>query len=541
MANSGRLYEVAERQRLALLRGERDAASQLVETYGALWQRIRREIDDLLRLRTLAEQKGEVIGPEWLWKQNRLETLLAEVERELRVYAEFASPLITSAQGQAVDAALWHSEELTRVAAKQVGLAINWNRLPTGALNSLIGFTADGSPLKELLLRMGPEAAGLIRDGLIQGVAMGWNPERIARQLRNHFARGLSQALTTCRTEVMRAYREGSHQSYLENDDILEGWIWNSACTPRTCAACWAQHGTLHPFTERLEDHPNGRCVALPAVKDMTGMRSQWRPESGPAQFARLEPHVQRNILGPGKFEAYRAGALRLEDVAGYSESADWGRSLRVRGLREMLGETRGNEFTAWGKAQYGGDKAILREAKRIAERHGVIAQYNGDAHVAQLVTDGLLRLPEEYREALPKQVVVGEDWFEEVERTLRIGSFDPRSNSVLINPAHDYWRVSWLERKELMTELRARRVLSSDDPLHPVLHEFAHAIFRNRGVLRMPGEFDSVQIGTALLVSERAAYSPGEFAAEVFAARLAGRSLPGVVMQLYEAFGGVS
>lgn len=234
----GRLYEVAERQREAILRGERDAASQLIQQFGGMWQRIRREIDELMRLRTLAEAKGEVLGPEWLWKQNRLEALLSQVERELRLYAEFASPLITNAQGQAVDAALWHSEELVRAATRQVGIAVNWNRLPLDPLRSLIGFTANGSPLRELFDRMGPEVSQLIHDGLIQGVTLGWNPERIARQLRTHFARGLSQALTTCRTEVMRAYREGTRAAYLENDDILTGWVWNAACTPRTCAMC---------------------------------------------------------------------------------------------------------------------------------------------------------------------------------------------------------------------------------------------------------------------------------------------------------------
>jgi hypothetical protein len=238
VANIGRLYEVAERQREALLLGERDASSQLVQQFGGMWQRLRREIDELLEKRAKAEAAGEIIGPEWLYRQNRLESLVAQVERELRLYAEFADPVVTRAQGQAIDAALWHSEELVRAATRQVGLSVNWNSLPIDPLRSLIGFTSNGSPLRELFDSMGLEVSQLMRDGLIQGVAMGWNPERIARQLRDYFARGLTQSLTTCRTEVMRAYREGSRASYLENDDILEGWVWNAACTPRTCAMC---------------------------------------------------------------------------------------------------------------------------------------------------------------------------------------------------------------------------------------------------------------------------------------------------------------
>lgn len=330
--SSGRIYEVAQTQRAGLLRNERAAASELVRAYGGIWQRLREELDYLLAEMETARFAGMELRASWLFKQERYINLLAQVEKELRTYVQFADSLIAQAQRTAVDAALLHAEQLARATATQAGIRIAWARLPHEALQAMIGFTGDGSPLRVILERLGPEAGARLRDGLIQGLALGWNPERIAHQLRDDFAGGLAKALTTCRTEVLRSYREATSQAYQVNDDVLEGWIWNCACTPRSCAACWAMHGTVHPLTERLEDHPNGRCSMLPKLRGV----EQWQPETGAAQFARLEPNVQRNILGPGRFEAYRAGTLGLEAVAGYSMSRDWGRSLRVKSLREI-------------------------------------------------------------------------------------------------------------------------------------------------------------------------------------------------------------
>lgn len=335
--SAGRVYEIAEAQRAALLRGERAAASELVNVYGGIWQRIRVEIDALLAEMATAQEAGKSIPIDWLLKRDRLTALPAQVEAELRVFAEFADPLITRAQGNAVDMALAHAETLTRAATRQMGLSINWQRLPVEALRSLVGFTGDGAPVRALLDRLGPAAGARIRDSLLQGVALGWHPERIATTLRDDFAGGLTQALTTSRTEIMRAYREGTSAAYQENDDVLTGWIWNAACTPRTCAMCWAMHGSVHPFTERLDDHPNGRCVALPAVKQISGLRPQWLPETGVSQFAKLPPDTQRNILGP-LYEPYASGQIGLADVVGRKYDPEWGSMRFVRTKQSVLG-----------------------------------------------------------------------------------------------------------------------------------------------------------------------------------------------------------
>ncbi len=83
-------------------------------------------------------------------------------------------------------------------------------------------------------------------------------------------------------------------------------------------------------------------------MKAVSGMSQQWQPEPGPDQFARLEPSAQDNILGQAAGAAYRAGAIRLEDVVGRSWSRDWGFTRRVKSLREVVGK---EEAKQWSRA----------------------------------------------------------------------------------------------------------------------------------------------------------------------------------------------
>jgi len=53
--SGGMIWEIVERQRRELLRGERQAAGEMVRAYGVVWQRIRGRLDELLKERAAAE------------------------------------------------------------------------------------------------------------------------------------------------------------------------------------------------------------------------------------------------------------------------------------------------------------------------------------------------------------------------------------------------------------------------------------------------------------------------------------------------------
>jgi len=74
----------------------------------------------------------------------------------------------------------------------------------------------------------------------------------------------LTKALTISRTESIRALREAQSQSFYENPNIVHEWQWQAALDDRTCIVCVLMHGQVFPYSKKLENHPNCRCVMVP-------------------------------------------------------------------------------------------------------------------------------------------------------------------------------------------------------------------------------------------------------------------------------------
>ncbi len=344
-ARSGELQRLAAVFRRALLRRERAAADGMVRAYGTAWRRIETRLQALLGEIAAAEERGEDVSLAWLFQRERLQTLQRQVEAEWHRWAADNARRLEAEQRAAIRAAGQDAEALTRAALgpPPPGVTLTWARLPHEALESLVGFTSDGTPLRALLDALGAEASQAVRETLIAGLATGENPRAIARRVKGEFDGNLARALRVARTETLRAYRTAALQSYRANDNVVKGWIWLSARSERTCAACWAMHGTLHSLDETLDDHPNGRCVAAPWVRSWAEMGLGGLPEepalpTGAEMFARLTPQEQDRVLGQAGGAAYRAGAVSLDQFVGVRYSSRWGTLRYARSLGNVLG-----------------------------------------------------------------------------------------------------------------------------------------------------------------------------------------------------------
>jgi|GEM_PF-859656 len=259
----GEIFDAIERFRRELLSNERRAASELVRVYGEAWKRIKAELECLHTEYEATKARGEKPGPGWIYQFNRARAFRDQVERELLAFAQYAENQVREQQRDAIEAAERRAEELTRRALGNPppGLTIDWNRIDRYAVETLLGMTQADSPLHRLLLSISGNGAQAAEDALVQGMLLGKNPRQVAREMRRALGVTLSRALTIARTETLRAHREATRASYQANNDIVTGWIWHSATDERTCAACWAMHGTEHKVDEILDDHPNGRCL----------------------------------------------------------------------------------------------------------------------------------------------------------------------------------------------------------------------------------------------------------------------------------------
>ncbi len=334
MPDPGRIYQQVEKFRVELLRQERAAASAMVREYGTAWQRVRAQLDNLTRQIDEARQAGEEIGSSWLFQRNRLQSLLMQVEQEIARFVDYAEPAIREQQRQAVEAAQQHAAETVSTVADDTAVLTSFSRLPSEAVTDLIGFTESG-PLRELLDELGPQVSKGFREAMIESLVVGRNPRETARRVRKEFAVGLSRALRISRTEALRSYREATRRNYEANSDIIVGWVWLAAKQARTCPMCLAMDGTFHKLSERLNDHPNGRCAMVPVVKGATMPQR----ETGVEWFEKQDAATQRQVLGSdAAFAAYKNGAVKLSDFVGQRRSRDWGTTRYARSLTQILG-----------------------------------------------------------------------------------------------------------------------------------------------------------------------------------------------------------
>ena len=325
------IYDLGRQYQRELLLHERSAASEMVRYYGNIWQSLNAQIQELAKAYYADPERSS----QWLYRYNRLSTLRGQAEAQIREFAAFAGTNIRAQQLYAVQTAQGHAEQLIRLGLGDGlnGVTTQLNRLPVEAINDLVGFLRDGSPLRDLLGELEVNAGQSIADGLVTGLALGWNPRRIASAIREALGNNLTRALRLARTETMRAYRESTLRNYQANAHVVQGWIWMSARNERTCAMCWAMHGTKHGLDERLDDHPNGRCVMLPWTRNGIEI------ETGINLFAKMDPERQRSILGPAKFAAWRDGRFTLKEIIGRRRSERWGSMRFEKSLKDLIGD----------------------------------------------------------------------------------------------------------------------------------------------------------------------------------------------------------
>lgn len=339
------LYAINAQFRRDLAAGEARAADQMLAAYAEAWRAIERALAELGAQIDAARAAGQPVGVSWLYQQDRLAHLVAQVQAQIAGLALIATAATRQAQADAVRAAATDTPQQIAAALgpPPAGVTISFDRLPAEALTDLVGFASDGSPLADLFDQLGPAATVAARNTLIRSVAIGEGARQTARRLKDAADLSMVRALTITRTETLRAFRETQQRTMQANAEVVEAWVWHSALGRRTCAFCWAMHGTVHPLTERMATHPNCRCTMIPQTKTWAQLgvsgvlETRVEVESGDAVFARLSEGEALAILGPGKFRLYQEGALRLRDLVGFREEPQWGWVGYERTLAQLV------------------------------------------------------------------------------------------------------------------------------------------------------------------------------------------------------------
>jgi SPP1 gp7 family putative phage head morphogenesis protein len=334
------IYTQAQDFRERLLARERAASAEVARAYLKALQSVNPQIEALREQIAAARRReatvGEIVNLPWLLaQQERLEALTRQITTEVERFAGPAARITTDAQREAAGQGEDSARELIATATNgaRVSFATSpGSLLASRAVEQLVGFSSDGSPLADLFGSLGPAAAHAVRDQLTTGVALGWHADKIARGMREAFGGSAVRALTVTRTETLRAYREASRLTYDENRDIVAGYVWTCSFSSRTCALCWAMSGRVFQTNEVFGTHPNCRCVMIPHARENP---ADVRP--GPELFDKLDDSTKRDILGPRKFEAYKAGRFTLPQLVGERVDARWGLVRFERSLKDVI------------------------------------------------------------------------------------------------------------------------------------------------------------------------------------------------------------
>lgn len=341
------IYEFVDEQRRALARIDSAAAAAMVSAYKHLLDDTEAALGELTAAIATAEASGRRVSPSWLYQSGRYRSLITQLQARLAAWA--ANAVQTAADAQRLALAELRTDEFLRAAFGDAALGISFAPLPIDALEAMVGFTGEGTPLAHLMALAAVAGVDGARSALIRAVALGYGSDRTARDVRDALGVSLVRATTISRTEMHRAFREGVRQAMVRNAELLEGWVWRAAKDRRTCLVCWAKDGTVYQFSRGtkvsiaiMPTHPNCRCAMVPRAKtyaEITGDPSlpDHRPhtKTGPELFAALPPAAQLEILGPARFALYQAG-VPLEDMVETVDDPVWGPTTRPRVLADI-------------------------------------------------------------------------------------------------------------------------------------------------------------------------------------------------------------
>jgi SPP1 gp7 family putative phage head morphogenesis protein len=310
--------------------------SSLMEEMARRWLAIEQGLDsDMLALAYEIEARraeGRAITEQIVWRSERYQRLQGQLRDEIRKYNRDAVGVIAEAQGQNAELGIRAAQDAIGISYAATGaMGPMWNRINTRAVEAMIGFAGDGSPLYSLLKQSYPDAVDGLLQALVNGIARGEGAAKTATEMANGMGMGLDRALTIARTETARAYRTASTMQYRESG-VVSGF-YRLVKKATACMACLMLDGQRFTIASELEDHPRGKCTAVPQVRGIG--KPVW--ETGPEYFKNLSPEEQAARMGGEKYELWQAGAFQLEDLAKVTHNATWGDSPRVASMAELV------------------------------------------------------------------------------------------------------------------------------------------------------------------------------------------------------------
>lgn len=342
--------DLANKFRARLIAQEADSAARMGRIYSRIYARLLGDID------ALADDifaMGDKIDRREIIKLGRMQRLLSQVEVEAAQFGTIVTGEVENARLLAIQQGVDDALDLIDASlpplpnAVRREIAASLTRLPADAIEAAAGILGPDSPLVDKLgAEYGKAVSEQVANSIVDGLAVGQNPRTIARalqrNLQNGLGTGLNWIMTTVRTAQIKSYQTANHATYLANSKIVPEWVWVSSLDERTCMSCLAKHGSVHPVTEPMNDHHNGRCAPLPKTISYKalGINAPDPVEeipSGEQWFEQQPASLQKKMMGAGKYEAWQDGKFNFADLSTPYQDDVYGELLRETTLTALL------------------------------------------------------------------------------------------------------------------------------------------------------------------------------------------------------------
>lgn len=306
-----------------------DSESAQFEAMARAWVGVERELESAITaLVAEVNEIGGVPTPAQLQRLDRYIELLRQTRQVAGDFAKDIEPGIIKQQRDFAELGIKAAE----TAMLSVGIAAGFNKLPKSAVAGMVGLLQNGSPLASLLSDTWADAAMAMTSTLIRNTALGINPRATARAMQKASNAALFRMMRIARTEQLRVFRESGRQAYIASGRVV-GYKRLSAKDNRVCAACLIADGQFYPLGDVMPTHPQCRCTAVPVLRNTTGPTWLY----GKDWLVQQPEQTQLDILGKGRFEAWKADLFDLDDIPARIPDSTWGDSLQPKTLSELL------------------------------------------------------------------------------------------------------------------------------------------------------------------------------------------------------------
>jgi SPP1 gp7 family putative phage head morphogenesis protein len=325
-----------------------DATTQdLVRAWARAWNEVAADWEAAIAV-LVEESAGDLWPSRWQIRRAVQVQAALQVTREAldALAVESGVRILTPVPAMVGDTADW----VLRLLDSQhpAGVVVGFNRVDARALEWIVARTTQ--QVTSLTKPLAPDAYAAVLAEITRGVAVGENPRAAARQMLRRtettFNGGLTRALRIARTEILDAHRAAAAATEAANTDVVTGWRWQAALSPRTCLACLAMNGTLFPVEEPgPQGHRNCRCTRVAVLKswEELGFALEEPVDDFPdarTWFDRQTLAVQRAIMGPSRLQLLQDGAIGWDDLTVIHHNPGWRPAYQARPVSDLLHRT---------------------------------------------------------------------------------------------------------------------------------------------------------------------------------------------------------